>query len=296
MTELVAETQKPTVSHSEAQAFNSCVRKHYYQYGLELESKTRSDALTRGVLGHKMLETFFTARMSGSGMDDSIEATRGFLLDALANGTDPEQVRIVSQAFNWLLKADLPLLTWEILAVEKEFVLELPEIDFRYPFVVDLILRSPRGKTFVIDLKFIYDFYNENDIAIQTQLPRYMAALRLMGRPVDRVGYLMLRTRSLKNPSVDDMIRFEPFQPSETRLMRTFEEYLRTAARINVLKAKPLEEWNSEATRTSETMICDRCPMKRLCAAELNGEDAQLVLNANYKKRTRRTFNVIEQS
>lgn len=279
-----------TVSHSEAQAYLSCERKHFYQYGLEVERKGKSSAMWRGTLGHTILQSIFLLRQEGSSWEDAFDAGRTELLQNLYSGADPDHVTTIKTAIDFFQESEV-YRSWEILAVEKDFTAQLTE-DIIYPFVVDLIIKDEFQRTIVVDSKFIYDFYNDNDLRLLSQLAKYQGVLMLTGTHIDLSMYLQLRTRKLKNPTVESMVRVEELEFSQARINRALTEQIHVAKIAASRHALSLEEWSLMAPRTSESMVCDRCPMRDLCAAELNGEDAQLVLDTQYKKRERRNFNV----
>lgn len=275
-----------TVSHSEVNALLSCERKHFYQYGLEIDRITTSDALRIGRMGHDALEIIWQDAIDG--VDEA--TTKLKLVDFYMTQTDIELVVNVKRALDWYFKVQ-PLAGYEILAFEKEMVLEVTG-DLSYPFIPDLIVRNvATGRMIVIDTKFVYNFYSDTEVALSSQLPKYVAALRAMGHDIYDAAYLQFRNRGLKEQTAANMVRFQMLGLTDERVKRSFIEQGRAMERVLEIKSQPLEVWSANALRTSSTFVCDRCPMASLCAAELRSpSEAQLILDSEYKKRERRVF------
>lgn len=294
-----------TVSHSEVESWLLCERRHYYGYGLELQRRRESDSLTRGILGHAMMEHYLSQFIVGApAVADTTALSTLDLSPVVASSPQaistaswlieqmtPENVTLIkelAELFAAFLEVD-PLKDFEILAVEKEFVIELTD-EVSMGFVVDFIARDPQGKIVVGDNKFVYDFLLDDNIDILPQIPKYMAALRAMNLPVDYAMYLMFRYRNKKNAVPSDKVRMREFEVSDARIIRTITEQVETAEEILERKRLPLEVQSHKAKRVANNMVCRSCSFKRLCIAELHGHNAQLIADTEYMKRERKTF------
>lgn len=203
----------PSVSHSEVESYLLCRRKHYYGYTLSLRRVRESMSLALGSAGHKILEAFYAKILAaGNSHDeqleafgDALEAAREMHAEIMREGFEqPEQRADLRELVEVFFDNEPFVLEgWTILAVEKQFNLEYdPANSSRYPFVVDLIVRSPKGKIVVVDHKFVYDFYSYEDSQLQPQIPKYIGALRALGFKVDYGVYNMLRTRKVTGPKM----------------------------------------------------------------------------------------------
>ena len=287
-----------SVSHSEVESYLRCERNHFYGYGMEIQKISRSDALRRGTLGHQAFEAYFNFQKKAQ--EEGLWMTPGFTpIEALAEAmslimASTSSVRYeVLGYFQWFVQ-NQNFTSWKIISVEEEFVLDINE-DLTYPFVVDLIAEDPWGNIVLVDHKFVYDFINDNDVELLGQLPKYAGALRAMGYKVDKVAYNQLRTRVVKDQTDKTQYQFRIMDVTNERVQRTFLEQMIVATRVQdkkqLLIDNPetgLAEWSRDAIRVANSMICRGCSFRSLCAAELNGSGAQLVLDSQFEKKTRR--------
>lgn len=295
----------PSVSHSEVDSYLLCRRKHYYGYGLSLERVTTSQSLATGTAGHRVLEAFYrhllelasTAEGQLERFDIALKRAEEEYDAIIAEGFEEPSNR--AQLFDILFNHDWGYFAnefmvrngWTIVAVEKEFSLVYDEeTDSRYPFVVDLVVRDPKGDYVVIDHKFVYDFYTPAQTDLQPQIPKYIGALRALDYQIAYGAYNMLRTRKLKTPASDSMQYFMMLKPNPDRVLNTFMEQLGVAAEIQALKELSIEEQDKRAYRTANKMVCQSCSFREICSTELMGGNTELMLRTEYKIRERRVI------
>lgn len=295
----------PSVSHSEVDSYLLCRRKHYYGYGLSLERVTTSQSLATGTAGHRVLEAFYrhllelasTAEGQLERFDIALKRAEEEYDAIIAEGFEEPSNR--AQLFDILFNHDWGYFAnefmvrngWTIVAVEKEFSLVYDEeTDSKYPFVVDLVVRDPKGDYVVIDHKFVYDFYTPAQTDLQPQIPKYIGALRALDYQIAYGAYNMLRTRKLKTPASDSMQYFMMLKPNPDRVLNTFMEQLGVAAEIQALKELSIEEQDKRAYRTANKMVCQSCSFREICSTELMGGNTELMLRTEYKIRERRVI------
>lgn len=295
----------PSVSHSEVDSYLLCRRKHYYGYGLSLERVTTSQSLATGTAGHRVLEAFYrhllelasTAEGQLERFDIALKRAEEEYDAIIAEGFEEPSNR--AQLFDILFNHDWGYFAnefmvrngWTIVAVEKEFSLVYDEeSDSKYPFVVDLVVRDPKGDYVVIDHKFVYDFYTPAQTDLQPQIPKYIGALRALDYQIAYGAYNMLRTRKLKTPASDSMQYFMMLKPNPDRVLNTFMEQLGVAAEIQALKELSIEEQDKRAYRTANKMVCQSCSFREICSTELMGGNTELMLRTEYKIRERRVI------
>lgn len=287
---------RTTVSHSEVDSFLRCERAHFYGYGMGIQRRTESNSLRRGTLGHLALEHFFNVIKSGGSFVEAQEAARAAVTEATMQ--DPTLIILAAEVIDSLsyFYQAYPFNGWKILEVEYELVIEVTGgLDF--PLVIDLIVEDQWGRIWVIDHKFQWDFFSDNDMELQSQLPKYVAALRVAGWKIDKAGYNQLRYRKLKENSVENRYRFEELPNlTDERVITTFREQAITAQRVQERKALPIEEQSWLAVRTQNKLVCKSCPFRAICIAELNNHQPQLILDAHYMLRERREFKTVEMA
>jgi hypothetical protein len=301
-----------TVSHSEVEGYLLCRRKHYYGYGLSLQRVSESASLATGSAGHQVLEAFYSTILAAGdtnkaqlkAFDVALEAAHNKYAELVESGSyEHTDQRRCSLEFT-LFDNEVGYFSQEkiinkgnvVQAVEAEFNLEYDaETESRLPFVIDLIVRDPEGKTVIVDHKFVWDFYTPSDSDIQPQIPKYIAGLRALGYPASHGMYNMLRTRKIKAPTQEQMSSTLQIRPTTARVVRTFEEQIDMATELQALKLLPIEVQEKKAYRTANKMVCQSCSFRDLCEGELAGANTKLIMQSEYKKRERKVFDLVSE-
>lgn len=289
----------PSVSHSEVDSYLLCRRKHYYGYTLSLQRVKESSALAMGSAGHKVLEVFYQAILDGDDFATAL-TTASEAADTLRQEVEipANRANIFDTLFNYYFPNE-PFVNkgYEILGVEKQFNLEYDEANqLQYPFVVDLIVRSPEGKVIVVDHKFVYDFYNYEATIMQPQIPKYIGALRALNYKIDHGMYNMIRTRKLKEPDHASMVQQLDVKPEPERVKQVFLEQIAVANEIQKIKLEAPEAQNASAYRVANKMVCQSCSFLDICRTELSGGNSKLMIETEYKIRERKEFAVSEEA
>ena len=297
----------PSVSHSEVDSYLLCRRKHYYGYTKSLQRVNESSSLAMGSAGHKVLEVFYTTILEAG---TTLEAQRGAVAKALLAAKSEmnslaKEVEIpanranIFSTLNDIYFPNEPFVNegWLIQGVEKQFNLEYdPENELQYPFVVDLIVVSPEGKTVVVDHKFVYDFYNYEASIMQPQIPKYVGALRALNYKIDYGMYNMIRTRKMKETTYDTMCSLLDVKPEPARVKQVFMEQIGVANEIQAIKKMSEDEQEARAFRVANKMVCQSCSFLSLCRTELTGGNGKLMMETEYKIRERKEFAVTKET
>ena len=278
-------------SHSETEQFAACERRHYYSYGLQITGKGTSDALALGIAGHEGLATYYLALQEGTPEDDAVDLALEAAWVELRKYEvfDPDKLKLklgllLGHYFDHYANEQIKVLEVEVIQT-----IQLTQ-EFAMPVKLDLIAELPHYGVTLIDHKFSHDFFDVDKADLSPQLPRYYATLQARGIHVDTIMYNQLRTRDTKDNNADPGLKFErtPVYLNGARLARTMREQIQIAKRISFLKKLPLEEWEGQIVRNS--MHCQMCPFKDLCAEDLNGgDDSQIIVEAYYEPRIRPT-------
>jgi CRISPR/Cas system-associated exonuclease Cas4 (RecB family) len=288
----------PSVSHSEVDSYLLCRRKHYYGYTKSLQRVQESAALAMGSAGHKVLEVFYKAILDGLSFDVALAAAKAEADELRQQVAIPANRANIFDTLFDLYFPNEPLVKegWEILAVEKQFNLEYdPETQAQYPFVVDIIAKSPEGKVVVIDHKFVYDFYNYEASIMQPQIPKYVGALRALNYKIDHGAYNMIRTRKLKESTAEGMLSWLDVKPEPARVQQVFKEQIAVSSDIMAIKALSPEMQDAHAYRVANKMVCQSCSFLDICRTELSGGNSKLMIETEYKIRERKEFVVSEE-
>lgn len=268
-------------SQSETDALLSCERKHYYAFGepcadgsFGIAPNGHSDSLTRGNIGHAILDDLYTAERDGLSRR---EASQSAIMEHnLRMMEDMENAALYNQILQLFVKYvthyEEEDKNWEPVAIEHEFRYKIPNSDLVFPFKPDLIRRHKlTGKVDVVDHKFIYNYYNDKMFTIMPQLAKYVSALKRMGYPVDTATYNQISTRqNSKEP-----FRRSPADIGEVKSETFFREQAMAMARVDKLKTMPNEEWKASVLRTASAFNCKNCMFLDLCTLDLTGANGR---------------------
>lgn len=289
-----------TTSYSEVSSYLLCRRKHFYGYGMSLERNESSESLAIGKALHKALEVyygFFVGQEFSAPLHlQAKAASLGAWETERPEVADPKR-QDLTETLN-LYFNDEPFVSkgYKVLAVEREFVLEYDDEEGRYPFVIDLVLEDPWGEMAVVDHKTGYEFLSDGAAEhLQPQIPLYIGALRALRYPAVYGIYNQFRTRKIKAPTVEQLLRVTPMRPTDTRIKRTFSEQVGLAQEVSDRKAMPVDVQDATAYRTANKMVCQTCAFAELCIADLQGSDRDLVIATQFHPRTRRSFAAVSE-
>jgi hypothetical protein len=248
-----------------------------------------SDALVRGNVGHLALATYYLALQRGAPKREAMLAGLKVIRQEveLYEPFDPEKMTadiryILGEYWNNYDDTDL-----EILYVEAEQTVRLTD-DFEMPLKVDLIARVPGYGVIAFDHKFVRNFYDVDALDLSPQLPKYYACLDALNIHVDGIWYNECRTWFTKDNKADTSLMFRrtPVSMSPKKVVTIMSEQIRAAQRIGRLKALPLDEWEKRVLRNPQA--CKMCSFTLLCAADLDGQDSELVKSSFYEERSYR--------
>jgi len=283
------QTEIRHISNSEVGTWLMCRNSYRYQFDMSLQPIRHSDPLSRGILGHDAIAAFYTViGQTGDivlAQAASDEVLQRALTDTVTYAMEiVMDVRKILNVYYVMVQGDIP--NWDIIEVETKHDLPLnPNYDM--PMRLDALVRDKRtGKIILVDHKFTYDFWTEDDLALHPQFPKYIGALRNKGYSVDHCILNQLRTRKLKNPGTDDLLRRTEQRPSLAKIRRFLQEHIVSAEEIVHYRSQPPEVRARLATRVANKMICRSCSVKNLCIAELDGSTIEYLVQTDYKKRT----------
>lgn len=273
------------ISQSEVDSFLSCKRRHYYAHFEKIKPKVYSKALNRGTIGHDVLARYYLSLKELKTYDQAEEDARA----VLNNYAQPENMEvllelslILNRFFPWAAATQT---NWEILEVEQEHRIDVPGTDLVYPFKADLLVYDRvKGKTFLVDHKFIQDFYKDDLIAILPQMGKYVGALQMAGTKVDDGIYQMLRTRSVKSTDINDHLRLQYMNLKQVKIDRYLKEQFSGMKQIAAASKIDQETYRENfALRSANQFNCRTCPYLDLCTLDLQEGNRDLHIRSFYE-------------
>lgn len=286
------------MSHSEADAFAVCPRRHFYGYGMRLSRIKVSDALDLGTKGHDLLQKYFTAVVAMGGWDkvDIMDIVTPEITLMMQNGTDPATVNKLVRIMV-AFKNKNPFKDYDILVVEGSFESKITDDFWFAPFIIDLVIRHKiTRKIYVVDHKFNKDFYKPWDLKLLPQIPLYIGGLRNNGIKVEGGFYHVLRKGFGVKATDDDIIQLVPIDPTDSRIKNTFIEHIKMNKTIRRLRSLSIEEWERDPAviRINNNMVCGHCQFNSICVGDLNGHSTRFLVGSEYRVKEDERDYVIE--
>lgn len=295
------------VSNSEAVDAGLCMRRWWWAHHPEvhLAPQTFGPALTRGIVGHKALELFYSDLKKGIEYDDAAQGSLNFILKestAAMLASDDAKLEVLVYLRKLLegyfehYQDDVKY--WEILDVESFHLLEWPGetevyLPMRLDVVVYMIDGQFKGETMPVDHKFTNDFWQNWKFRLNSQLPlqiRALRASRFAGKPapvVRRSIVNMIRTRKVEKLYPVQTYKRAFVEAADGAAMEhVFENHLKVAKRVAALKRLPAAEAFQQTEAVWGSPNCQFCNFKSVCATQLEGGNVDMTIAAEYEKST----------
>ncbi len=280
------------VSNSEAITLAECQRKWLYQYhpGYHLEAVTGNQSFDRGTAVHTILESFFRAYMETYDYDFSVNIAmqKHALMIVEAMGTDMGKViaDLHLPIKQYFINERERILTWEILGVE--LLLRAP-LAFGLEAVgkIDLLIRIKRGpfkgETIPVDHKTCYNFWSEAELEVNSQGPLYTYLVKhnFPDRVVQRVFFNNVRWRIVADKA--EMSKIQVLDVPKIYRQNILANHERLSVQVANWHDLPVEDARERATRSPNPYVCKTCTMRKLCRAELLGQDTKSLVANEYR-------------
>lgn len=282
------------ISISQADAWLTCQRKWLLSYGFKKQSKTPSRSLSLGVLTHELLQSFYEGIKEGFSVTDSRQLAMKKLTDLYMTGQYSVNVFSMAQLLvSRYIEQDTLATGTKILGVEEEFFLPITN-DYWYGCKVDLLVEVQqghrKGQVIMIDHKTTYDFYTDTALKINSQMPKYVTAVRFSGYPVAEAYLNQIRTRfsltQVPNKANEDLFKRAPVGITQDRVKSSLTHQMIASERIIEAYKKPLELLEQECLPVQNNMICKNCPFSDPCIMMEEGMPAVKALGSNYVEKT----------
>lgn len=282
------------ISNSEVDSFLTCERKHLFSFAFARESKRKSRSLSIGIVGHEILATYYKALQEGLGKGDAEKEAMKHLTGIFREDEyDPDSLATVYTLISRYISQDTLASGARILEVETDFYLPI-NADYWYAMRLDLLVEaligSRKGQVLLVDHKFTYDFYTDDDLQLNPQMPKYVSAVRYSGYPVHEAYINQIRTRFpahlIEKKTDQDLFNRMPVGITVPRVRSALSHQMKISERIIERRKMPLELQIEEAVPVLNKMICRNCPFKSACVMVEDGLPVEKALGSEYKKRT----------
>lgn len=273
------------ISNSEVGNWNSCRAKYRYYHDLKLEPVHKSDSLSLGITLHNCLENYYRKILQGATRKEALDAAFYVIQQVMLKDA------VIAQRAYLMLDGYFAVYAeeqrdWKILAVEQDYRIPLTN-EYTYVMKLDLLVQDLNDlRIKIVDHKSTYDFWGEDDFALNMQFPKYIGALRFNGIKADEIVVNQLRTRSLKNPKMDDLFRRTTIKYSDYTIRQALQEQIVASQQIAAYRALPEPLRKQQATRIANRMMCRSCGVKSLCIGEFNGADISYLIEQDYQRNS----------
>lgn len=284
------------ISNSEVDAFLTCENKHKFGFLWNKEPKTKSRALSIGIIGHEILAEYYRGIKAKLSQQESYQQGMKLLTPYMLDADSQDEIdtlAVVQALISRYVEQDTLATFTEILEVEKDFYLPINE-SFWYGMRLDLLVRSISGRSegniYLIDHKFTYDFNSFDDLKLNAQMPKYIGVLRNAGVPVEDGWLNQFRTRFpahlIGNKANSDLFQRSPVDVKPNRIRSAFTQQLIASERIMQRRALPPELQEMEALPVMNRMVCRNCPFVLPCTMSQEGVDIKSLMAVKYQDRT----------
>lgn len=282
------------ISNSEVSSFLKCERRHFYQYRLRLASRGMSRSLGIGIVFHEAAAALYNSVMINpnrkegyaEGFAAGNQRIQELLLDDISNIEIYSRVAELFERYApWAEKND----NFKVLDVERAYYMPIPDGGPKdvYPMRIDLLVQYTSGKyegqIALWDHKTTYDFWSEDALYLNAQIPKYMGVLQFNGVAVRRAVINQIRTRKNKGPMGDDeLFKRSPMHIERGEIRSLLREQFIASERIQKLNALTEQEHSDSILRAMDRFTCENCPMLKLCKVELSGQDSTAMKSEEY--------------
>lgn len=268
------------ISNSEVSSWLTCTRKYYYEYVLNLEPRKFSDAISKGILIHAMLEQYYVNKSEGLSESECRAAAMEPIMEAAAKeGSDMMElagVRDLVMGYFDFYDDD----KYEVLSVESKYKLELSDA-FALVGTLDLILRDLEdGRIVGVDHKSSYNFWTPEHAQTAAQFSKYIAIMRGLGMDVKSFMVNQIRTRPVKN---GDLYKREFVSPSDSRIKAVMDQHIKVSNEIMQFRGEGAMK--EQTIPVYDKFVCSNCPFYNLCDSDTEGVNIEYQIQQDFQLR-----------
>jgi hypothetical protein len=256
-----------------------------------LAPKVTSDPLARGSVGHLAFQRYAEARLAGQSHESAYNTGMTAFTESMAGGVKMDVV--ANAQFLWQRYMDFhqgwP--NWIILGTERRADLVLTDT-INFPIRYDLYIQERDTRKYcIVDFKFAYEFWKQEDHDINAQMPKYISVMKANGFQVDK-GYLEeIRTRTLgaeKSADHTNLWRRTPYFPTGARFRNMLHQQVSASLQIERHRNLDPEQREAESIPVfNKHGVCKFCNFKSLCNSMTEGKrDLSVDKRVDYVENT----------
>lgn len=269
--------------------FYRCEKRFYWAHVRKLKPAEFPAAMAKGIAGHDMFKAIFRAMMEKKSYEECVAAVNP-LVEELIN-RDVELVKVYRHVLAFVARAYAE--EWEIISCEDNYY--LPEStpddeDLIFAFTPDVVFRwtkgTKRGSYFMLDFKFTGQAWNEREMEMYQQLPKYMLKWNRLhpDKKIFYIGVVNLLTRAAQDATGDKLFLIKWVPWTKEKLARIEQDNNTLMRRVKIAK----ELWGpDDFVRTPNSHECKMCWFADdLCPADLNKKPIESIIERNYSVNT----------
>lgn len=279
------------ISFSEVYKWDNCQRQYHYSFNLGLQPEEESDAIKKGVKGHKLLQAFYSALQTGLTKEEAYEATKRMAAKLLEESSqkgipDFELLTAWTLVDNYITSTEFKATALLVenrfiipvdMLVSAEFIDENDLYGVQIGFTPDVVFERTGGFCDVEDSKFIGRAWSNAKLNRFPQAKLYEIFLKRMGYMISRSAIRFFNVTTGK-------IDYKTFvlDPDEESIL--IYDFMKGVC--EVLQYRSLApEFRAKARRTMNYSNCQFCRFELPCTLEAKGKDATNTLKYLYVKR-----------
>lgn len=277
------------ISNSQIMDAQKCEKRFYFAHILKLRPKSYPAPMERGIFGHALLQAFFEMMATGATFEECVEATHPLIL-AEQNHDNLAIYRHVLAFGNRAFEEG-----WEVISCEVNYLYPLFEDDggdggLNFAFTPDIVFRwtkgPRRGNYFMLDFKFTAQEWNDREIAVYQQVPKYAVYWNLMNpdKKIHNLGVVNLLTRAAVAAPGNKLFVVKWLKVTTEKMDNIERENNRLVQRVAHMKKNYQPE---DYLRTVDSYQCKLCFFgEDICPADLEGRSIEKYIKVNYEINT----------
>lgn len=282
------------LSVSEVNLFRGCQKAHDFRFnkGYVPLTQKESPALL-GTFTHKGLEVFFKhiKEHGWNSYADAAEAAMKKLMDMMAEDVFKAHMyaKVMNMLKDYFYYYEDDAGKYEVLEVETQYEYQISD-NLKLALRIDLLVMYNEGpfagKIMLRDYKTTTDFWQDHKKELNTQFPVYMWVLnKLFDYKMDYMELEQLRTRSLKDPTYDDLLQRTPLYFGNPQQQTVIDELIATCNEIKFRRLNP--QASPIPVRNPDYVWCKSCDYAMPCKLQMYGraKDAASVLDLEYSTK-----------
>lgn len=275
------------ISNSQVMDWAACTQRYRYAHVEKLKKKKVGEALGTGIITHDALQRYYTGRLNGMSHEEAKNEADRYLFWVQDKQTDKYRLESIFTAKKCLIGyfdhyQDDP--NWRVLAVERQFDLQLTD-NITMPMRLDLLVWDYElDGAYLVDTKTTYNMWDQIELRMTPQFPKYVAILRSHGIDVKGAIVNQIRTRNLKEPTPDQLFKREPVPVDDKKIKRHLSNHLVVARKIAAYREMSSEEQLAHTERILDPKSCKYCPFVDLCMDEMDGHSTNMMKSLVYER------------